>query len=88
MKDGATVIRGVLRVSLQPTANGLQPVIRLLDAAGRKVIELHAGANDVRTLSPGVYFVRQQRSRDGRSGPCQTVQGFEDSSVRKVIVAR
>jgi len=30
----------------------------LLDAAGRKVLALHAGANDVSHLAPGVYFVR------------------------------
>jgi len=29
----------------------------LLDAAGRRVLELRTGANDVRALSPGVYFV-------------------------------
>jgi len=31
----------------------------LLDAAGRKVVELRAGPNDVRHLAPGVYFVRE-----------------------------
>jgi hypothetical protein len=30
----------------------------LLDASGRKVMKLHQGANDVRALAPGVYFVR------------------------------
>jgi hypothetical protein len=30
-----------------------------LDAAGRAVIELQPGANDVQRLPPGVYFVRQ-----------------------------
>jgi YVTN family beta-propeller protein len=29
----------------------------LLDAAGRKVMELRSGPNDVRALAPGVYFV-------------------------------
>jgi len=32
----------------------------LLDAAGRKVMELHAGANDTRAPAPGVYFVREE----------------------------
>jgi len=33
----------------------------LLDAAGRQVMRLKPGANDVDGLSPGVYFIR----RDG-----------------------
>jgi hypothetical protein len=51
----------------------------LMNTAGRKVTVLHAGANDVRALAPGVYFVRQQGSWG---------QGFEDSRVTKVVVAR
>ena len=34
----------------------------LLDAAGRKVMELQAGPNDVRQLAPGVYFARSASS--------------------------
>jgi len=30
----------------------------LLDISGRKVLDLKPGANDVRQLAPGVYFVR------------------------------
>jgi len=30
----------------------------LLDISGRKVLDLHPGANDVSGLCPGVYFVR------------------------------
>ncbi|MFO7639686.1 MAG: T9SS type A sorting domain-containing protein [bacterium] len=30
----------------------------LLDASGRKVMDLTPGDNDVRHLAPGVYFVR------------------------------
>ena len=51
-----TIVRGVLPVSLQPTADGSRPDIRLLDVSGRKVAELHPGANDVSRLAPGVYF--------------------------------
>ncbi|MEO0071650.1 MAG: YncE family protein [candidate division WOR-3 bacterium] len=29
----------------------------LLDISGRKVVDLHTGANDVRHLAPGVYFI-------------------------------
>jgi hypothetical protein len=32
--------------------------VSLLDISGRKVADLHPGANDVRALAPGVYFVR------------------------------
>jgi hypothetical protein len=56
-RPSATFVRGVLflaeATSLKPQATSL------LDAAGRKVTELHAGANDVSRLGPGVYFVRQ-----------------------------
>ncbi len=31
----------------------------LVDAAGRRVLDLHAGTNDVSYLRPGVYFVRE-----------------------------
>ncbi len=33
----------------------------LMDVTGRKVLALTSGANDVRSLAPGVYFVRGQR---------------------------
>ena len=51
----------------------------LLDISGRQVMVLRPGANDVRALAPGVYFVREQDSRG---------LGVEDSMVRKVIVTR
>jgi phosphoribosylformylglycinamidine (FGAM) synthase PurS component len=51
----ATVVRGVLFLpeapSHEPQAAGL------LDVSGRRVLELHTGANDVSRVSPGVYFV-------------------------------
>ncbi|MEO0085310.1 MAG: hypothetical protein ABIK37_01625 [candidate division WOR-3 bacterium] len=50
---GASVVAGVLRA----TAGGRA---ELLDAAGRVVMELQPGANDVRRLSPGIYFVRRR----------------------------
>lgn len=34
----------------------------LLDISGRKVMELHPGPNDVRHLSPGVYFAARAAS--------------------------
>jgi YVTN family beta-propeller protein len=51
---GPTIIRGVLLLprSLDPSIP--RP---LLDISGRKVLDLHPGANDVRSLPAGVYFV-------------------------------
>ena len=61
-----TIIRGVLVLgavdSRQNTAYGAAPSDggrcgQLLDAAGRKVVELKRGANDVSRIPPGIYFV-------------------------------
>lgn len=52
---GATVVRGVLKLGPQLTADGSRP--ELLDAVGRKALDLHVGDNDVSRLPPGVYFV-------------------------------
>jgi hypothetical protein len=49
----------------------------VLDAVGRKVMDLQPGANDIRHLSPGIYFMRQA-SGVGRNVSC----------VTKVIVTR
>lgn len=35
----------------------------LLDASGRKVLDLRLGSNDVRALAPGVYFVREAQTQ-------------------------
>ena len=51
MRPFATVVRGALRL---PTAN-----CSLLSIDGREVMDLKPGANDVRALAPGVYFIRQ-----------------------------
>ena len=63
-----TIVRGVLEMpggSDFPVAKsrGLEtsPTF-LLDISGRKVQELHPGANDVSRLAPGVYFVRSEDS--------------------------
>jgi hypothetical protein len=56
-----TIVRGVL--FLPPGKPGQsttgQSLVFLLDIAGRKVLGLHPGANDISRLSPGVYFVHQ-----------------------------
>jgi len=38
----------------------------VIDAAGRKVMDLHPGANDVSRLAPGVCFVREEPSAASR----------------------
>jgi hypothetical protein len=75
-----TVVRGTLELP-QATSPKPQATSWLLDAAGRRVAELHVGQNDVSRLSPGVYFVRSavggERSAVGGRG-----------EVHKVIIAR
>ena len=53
----ATIVRGAL--NLQSATCNLQPEMVLMDISGRKVLDLRPGPNDVRHLSPGVYFVRE-----------------------------
>jgi hypothetical protein len=55
-----TIVRGVL--NLQSAIYNLKSEITLLDVTGRKVMDLQAGANDIRRLSPGIYFVRQKEN--------------------------
>jgi len=74
--SGPTVVRGVISLP-SPIANLQSPSV-LLDAAGRKVMELVPGPNDVSRLAPGVYFVR-----GGDPGG----QGFRGSRP-KVVVSR
>jgi len=74
MTRGATIVRSVLLIP-----RSLDPSIPcpLLDISGRRVLDLHVGANDISHLSPGVYFVRKA------SGVKR-----EASGVTKVIVTR
>jgi len=71
-----TVARGVLCLSAAP-GHELQAT-SLLDISGRKVLDLHAGANDVLALAPGVYFLKEggERSEEGGVG------------IRKVVITR
>jgi len=69
-----SVVRNVL---LLRQSSGRKPqAASLLDAAGRRVAELHIGANDVSRFAPGVYFV-------GDGGV-----GHERAGVRRVVVVR
>jgi hypothetical protein len=70
----ATLIRSVL--NLQSAIYNLQSDIVLLDATGRKVLDLRPGPNDVSRLAPGVYFVRQS-TFDNRHSP-----------ITKVVITR
>jgi hypothetical protein len=67
----ATVVRGVLFL---PVLGAASPSV-LLDASGRKVMDLHAGENDVRALAPGVYFV----SSDA---------GVNEGQPQKIVIQR
>jgi len=55
--NAATVVRGVLW--LAPASSPKPQASSLLDAAGRQVLDLRPGPNDVRHLVPGVYFARR-----------------------------
>ena len=68
-RPAATIVRGLLFL---PTASNSTTTGRLLDAAGREVTELRPGANDVRSLAPGVYFVHEAQT----------------PMVRKIVVTR
>ena len=68
-----TFARGVLFL---PSASGVERDASsvLLDVSGRKVLELHPGANDVRALMPGVYFIKEgQGTRSEWSGKTKKV---------------
>lgn len=74
MPNAPTVIRGA--IWLAPSTSSSSSTSCLLDVSGRKVIELHAGANDVSGLAPGVYFVREAQAQ------------AQAQAVRKVVITR
>ena len=47
----ASVVRGMLFLPSSFNSS-------LLDITGRKMLDLHPGANDIRHIAPGVYFIR------------------------------
>ncbi|HTW91325.1 MAG TPA: hypothetical protein VMH22_06405 [bacterium] len=57
-RPAATVARGVLMLGAVDSRQNTGCRAELLDAAGRKVAELHPGANDVSRLAPGAYILR------------------------------
>jgi len=70
----ATIARNVLRLP----ASGPPVGASLFDLGGRKVSDLHPGANDVSRLAPGVYFVRQEPQ----------ASGLQPQAVSKVVITR
>jgi len=72
----ATVVCGML--FLPQAAGHKYHAASLLDITGRIVFDLRPGANDMRALAPGVYFVR--------SGP--SALSRQPSAITRVVVAR
>ena len=90
---GPTVVRGVLNLAGleynpdSPGGIGLCPAPVLLDATGRKVMELVPGENDVRHLAPGVYFLRQVSGLSA-CGHAQAGVMRNASGVHKVVIQK
>ncbi|MBN2536971.1 hypothetical protein JXB37_01700 [candidate division WOR-3 bacterium] len=61
----ATIVRGVLYLGVDSKQN-TECGADLLDAGGRRVMDLVPGPNDISALSPGIYFVRHSESRPRR----------------------
>jgi hypothetical protein len=70
-----SLVRGVLM--MEDRGRKTEDRAELLDVSGRWAMGLKPGANDVRTLAPGIYFVRQASSM---------MRGA--SSVTKVVITR
>ena len=81
---GATIVRGVLWLEGRGQRSGDRA--ELLDIAGRKVLDLAPGANDLSPLPPGVYFCRRMAELESRGEP-SAVNRLRPA-VTKVVVAR
>ncbi|UCG43941.1 MAG: hypothetical protein JSU73_04840 [candidate division WOR-3 bacterium] len=73
-------VRSVLFVSEQQTMPGHPRCWVLLDATGRRVMDLEPGENDIRHVAPGVYFV----APSPRSSPARG----EEAAVRKIVIQK
>jgi hypothetical protein len=83
---GSPIVRGVLSAPASGVAR--QASSALLDISGRKVLDLHAGANDVSRLAPGVYLVSASSPFSSPTeGERVGVRG-RHLSIVKVIVTR
>jgi hypothetical protein len=74
-KSQASIVHGVLFLAEAPSCK--PQAASLLDVSGRKVIDLHIGANDVRALAPGVYFVREELY----------ATSLKPQAMRKIVIA-
>jgi len=70
-----TFIRDILCIAV-PSGHRIS-TSDLLDISGRKVMDLLPGPNDVRQLSPGVYFVREPSAAN-----------LKPTAVSKVVITR
>jgi hypothetical protein len=77
VQQSATVVRNFMLLP-EPTSLKPQAASSLLDIGGRQIMVLKPGANDVRALAPGVYFV----------GEGLGIRGQGPGRIRKVIVTR
>jgi len=68
-KAGPTIVRGVLNLQVGSRQHSAYRA-ELLDINGRKVLDLRPGANDVRALASGVYFIRSNEAQ----APTQTIR--------------
>ncbi|UCG42391.1 MAG: hypothetical protein JSU73_11035 [candidate division WOR-3 bacterium] len=82
-RRGAMLVRGMLPLTGNRGAD-------LVDITGRRIMELQPGANDVRHLSPGVYFVTPHPGPRAQRPASPSPQGErgKESAVRKVVVQR
>jgi YVTN family beta-propeller protein len=78
LRPQATIVRGVLVLGAVDSRQNVEYRAELLNTAGRKVVDLHSGENDVSKLSPGVYFIREGLGAGG--------EGL--GKTRKVVVTR
>ena len=60
---GVLFLPGLGTRSELPERNSVMSRAALLDISGRKVLDLKSGANDVRALAPGVYFLEERGVR-------------------------
>ncbi len=87
LKPQATLVRGVLNLQVDSRQQAVDRA-ELLDASGRKVLDLRPGANDIRHLAPGVYFVVAPSPSSSRhEGERVGVRRYH-ASFAKIVVTR
>lgn len=56
-----TILCGVLQLPMSSVEHSASSI--LLDITGRKIMDLHSGANDIRHLAPGIYYIRNETNK-------------------------